>query len=73
MDGKSSPGLAKRMREFFERNPDEWLTKADMVAKFSCSPRTLENVVRRLGHHGIELEAVTVWRRKAESSDLPKP
>lgn len=63
---RKHPGLATRLREFFERNPSEWLTRQDMVVKFSCSPKSLDNAIKNLNQTGKVLEAVTVWRRKPE-------
>lgn len=51
-----------RLRLFFETNPDEELTYADIQDKFSCSYQSAVKSVKKLG----ELESVFVIRLKAK-------
>lgn len=42
-----------RALEFFERNPDEILTREDITVKFGCSYETAKNVAKRLLDRGV--------------------
>lgn len=40
-------------RAFFDRNPDEILTRDDIALKFNCCKRTADNVARTLIREGV--------------------
>jgi hypothetical protein len=42
-----------KARAFFDRNPDEVLTRADIRLKYSCSARTAQGVARQLIREGV--------------------
>lgn len=61
-NGQERTGLRRRIEEFFLANPDEELSKSDMVAKFDCNMRTLEIHLSNMRDEGL-LESVHVYRR----------
>lgn len=57
-----------RLEAYFERNPDEWLTMEDMVAKFDANSVQIRHAVTRLKRDGrLDLEPVIVYRRVEEA------
>ena len=61
---------------FFDRNPDEILTREDICTKFSCCPRTAKSVARALMQHGVarsQLPRKTRRMRKPQRGQLPFP
>jgi len=56
-----------RLEAYFERNPSEWLTMEDMVAKFEADRDQIRHAVTRLKRDGrLDLEPVVVYRRVEE-------
>jgi len=56
-------GVAGRIAEYFERNPEEELTEADLCVKFSITRQTSRSVISALKNQGfIVVEKVTVVR-----------
>ena len=54
-------GVEAKLRAFFAANPDEELTYSDMLTKFECSRRRLEDAIRELKQDG-EFESIHVIR-----------
>jgi Fic family protein len=56
-------GFRERLRQFFEANPDEELTRTDIMTKFEVPASTVDSALKFMSGKG-ELEPVHVWRRK---------
>lgn len=66
--GAHDDSLTRRMVRFYEANPGEWLTIADMTTKFSCTQVQATRVIATLRSEGrLDLEAVVVYRVREES------
>jgi Fic family protein len=52
------------LREFFDRNPNEWLTINDAAAKVTCAQSTAERVLQELIREGV-IERVSVYRLRS--------
>lgn len=64
--------LATRVRAFFENNPDEALTAADLAAKFDCTPDQASVVFSYLIRHGLpESCFIRVRQRSDKRADFP--
>lgn len=61
MTGKSRETVSARIREFYEANPDEELTYADVTEKFSCTYAQAYHAVKHLSRRA-EVETVYVIR-----------
>ena len=62
MSGHLRPNSAsQRVRRFFRDNPDEELTYAQMMVKFSISQDRVYELVKLMRHEGL-IEAVHVVR-----------
>jgi hypothetical protein len=66
LKGHREDGLIYRVRAYFEANPDEELTYADIREKFSAGTRNAENSVAKLVRAGV-VESVHVIRMRAEA------
>jgi hypothetical protein len=60
--GKERTGLRVRIEQFFIDNPDEELSRADMLAKFECGEKILDCHLSNMRAEGV-LESVHVYRR----------
>lgn len=60
-------GLAHKLIQFFEANPDEELTIADIRDKFDVAPTTASNALARLELAGEDIEYVHIARRKVRA------
>lgn len=58
----ANTGLLARMTQFFENNPSEELTKADMQVKFDAELHSIEQVLWKLKASGL-VERTMVFRR----------
>jgi len=65
MTGPRNGALPYRLREFFQENPDEELTKRNACDKFDCRIEALERALMYLRVVG-ELEYVSVIRARAK-------
>lgn len=64
-DHRRAPtGKIRQLREFFEANPNEELSAADIAAKFGCAVTTARNAIVYLRAEGL-LERVSVYRLKS--------
>jgi predicted ArsR family transcriptional regulator len=60
---KRDGSLIRRIELWFDENRHEWLTVADMAAKFDASEHQIRDALQRLyARDGVQLEAVTVYR-----------
>lgn len=59
--------LRAKLRAFFDANPGEELTRADIAAKFDAGESTVDSALRRMRING-ELEAAHVWRLKQKGA-----
>lgn len=59
-------GVRERIKAYFEANPDEELSRADMALKFSVSVKTVDIALQQLRTMGM-LEPVHAWRRPAKA------
>lgn len=57
-------------RAFFDKHPDEVLTRDDIRVKFKCSRRTATNVARTLLKEGVRRHQLPVYVRPPKA---PKP
>ncbi len=64
-----SSSLRARLLAFFDANPHEELTRADIAAKFSVSLHAVDSVLSQLRQAG-ELEPVHAWRRVASRREV---
>lgn len=65
-------GAAGRIADYFERNPDEELTEADVCVKFQIKPATLRSVVSALKQQGlVSTERVTFIRAPKQQEVQP--
>ena len=55
--------LTARVRRFFKDNPDEFLSYADMQAKFDCTYQQASEVVHRLSKEQ-SIESINFIRAK---------
>lgn len=53
--------LRAKLLAYFQANPDEELTRADIVTKFGLSANSLDKVLQRMKEKG-EIERASVWR-----------
>lgn len=65
MTGIRDTSVAGRLRRFFIENPDEELTRADMVAKFGSSFKNIDASLTALRAEGL-LESVHVTRLRTK-------
>lgn len=56
--------LKQKIIDYFAENPDEELTRADMIAKFGGSMKTLELHLKFLRSNGFLESSPTLYRRK---------
>lgn len=54
-------GFRERLRQFFAANPDEELTRADIMTKFDVPASTVDSALKRMSEAG-ELAPAHVWR-----------
>lgn len=57
----ANTGVKKRIAAFFEANPGEELTKADMMVKFGATESAVEQALWILKSEGL-LERASVYR-----------
>lgn len=56
-----------RLEAFWQQNPDEWMTLADMKVKFEANANQITSAIGRLKRDGrLDLEPVVVYRRVEE-------
>lgn len=55
-----------RIRAFYAANPGEWLTYADICAKFDITPDQARRAVDYLQNRGAPLQSVTVVRLRVD-------
>lgn len=58
-------GIKKRLAAFFEANPDEELTKSDIMVKFDATESAVEQALWILKAEGL-LERASVYRASKE-------
>lgn len=63
--GPNSQSLRARVRRFFADNPGEFLSYADMQAKFGCTYQQALVVVHDLAHRG-QVESINIIRAKEQ-------
>lgn len=57
----ANTGIRQRLRAYFEANPDEELSKADMMVKFNASEHAVEQAIWMLKSEGV-VERAIVYR-----------
>ncbi len=62
---KRVESLGKKLRRFYEENPDEWLSVNDMEAKFSKARGSCITALSELLKEGV-IERVSIYRRTAQ-------
>jgi hypothetical protein len=67
LPSKPAASLRSRIRGFFEANPGELLTFADIAAKFDCTEQQAKDCVKGLIRAGVPLATTFVVGAKPES------
>jgi hypothetical protein len=70
-------GVAERVVAFFRDNPDEELTRADIVAKFDCKAASVDVMLRPAVDAGLlakhrERGRHMVWRSSTQPEPIPQ-
>lgn len=61
--GRERTGIWRRIYDYFEANPDEELSRADMIVKFGASAQAIDLYLQQMREEGY-LESVHVYRRR---------